>query len=171
MARPRNGKWVADIKAGHLRPIRKTFDCKIEAERFEAITREKMRQEAMAGPVPTPQGATVGRWLPLIAKDLWGDHVDEVNMRNIIRTWIEYLGPDKMMADIRTADVERFIIDRRLQGRSNSTINQYTTRLNKMLKKAKRLDLVHVLPEIVSAGNARCHMAFNAHCLWFQGQL
>lgn len=156
MVRPRNGKWVADVKVGSLPRVRKSFVGKREAERFEAVTRAELQLEAMvikgSSLSPTRSGDTVGKWIPIIARDIWGDNVNEVNMKNIIRTWIRFLGPDMLMQDIRTSHCERFVMERRAAGKANSTINQFTTRLNKMLKKAKRLDLIHTLPEIVSAG-------------------
>jgi hypothetical protein len=102
MVRPRNGKWVADVKVGNLPRVRKSFVCKDEAERFEVATRESLKaQDAIVTP-PNVTGDTVGKWLPLIAKDIWGDNAtDDPNLRNIVRTWVDFLGPATLLNDIR----------------------------------------------------------------------
>jgi hypothetical protein len=121
------------------------------------MERARLKREVLLNPdaalAPSVKGETVGKWFPIIAKDLWGGKASEdPNLRNIVRTWIAYLGPNMPLKDIRTSHVERYVMVKRSEGKANSTINQFTTRLNKMLKKARRLDLIHMLPEIVSAG-------------------
>lgn len=113
---------------------RKTFATKKLAQEHEANVAKDQR--------------TIASLFPTYARDIWGGSKDERNCLRIADELVARLGPSTLVHKITSLEVEKLTADLKKAGNKPRTINTKLTRLSKLLKKARRMKVLDVIPEI-----------------------
>jgi integrase len=142
----RGGKWVARWRDADRKQRWKTFDRKIDADRFlTAVLADLQRGtyiDPRAGAVPLGEYAT-GRWLPAqvhIRRNTAETYTSHLS------TWIVPLLGDRRVGAIRRPDVVSFVAALRAEGLAPSTIATIYAVLRAVMGSAKADGLIPANP-------------------------
>lgn len=133
MPRQRGKRWQADVMVDGRRQ-RPSFVSKSQAEQFE---RDFVKVNTK-----------VGVLLPSLAREIWGGTRDERNCLRIADELVRRIGPEQPITYINTVVVDNLAAELKKIGNKPRTVNTKLSRLSKMLKKARRKNLLDNIPLI-----------------------
>jgi integrase len=164
LAAKRGDKWQGRVTY-EGRSVRPSFDTKELAEAWEAASRLCISQNL---PIPSAHTITTGGvvegFFPVAADYIWGEKKSYLNMLGHMRDAIDYFTPQRSVASIDGASIIRWVTLLRAANLAPATINHKVQCLFGILKHAKAMGLISVLP-------ARPHQKVGHGRLWFLSQV
>ena len=164
MAAKRGNKWQGRVTY-EGRSVRPSFDTKELAEAWEAASRLCISQHL---PIPSAHtittGGVVGGFFPVAAEYVWGEKKNYLNMLGHMRDAIDYFTPQRSVANIDGASIIEWVTKMRAANLAPATINHKVGCLFGILKHAKAMGLISVLPP-------RPHQKVSNGRLWFLSQV
>jgi integrase len=164
LAAKRGDKWQGRVTY-EGRSVRPSFDTKELAEAWEAASRLCISQNL---PIPSAHtittGGVVGGFFPVAAEYIWGEKKSYLNMLGHMRDAIDYFTPQRSVASIDGASIIQWVTKLRASNLQPATINHKVGCLFGILKHAKDMGLISVLP-------ARPHQKVSNGRLWFLSQV
>ena len=164
MAAKRGNKWQGRVTY-EGRSVRPSFDTKELAEAWEAASRLCISQHL---PIPSAHtittGGVVGGFFPVAAEYIWGEKKSYLNMLGHMRDAIDYFTPQRSVASIDGASIIQWVTLLRAANLAPATINHKVQCLFGILKHAKAMGLISVLPP-------RPHQRVSNGRLWFLSQV
>jgi len=164
LAAKRGNKWQGRVTY-EGRSVRPSFDTKELAEAWEAASRLCISQHL---PIPSAHtittGGVVGGFFPVAAEYIWGEKKSYLNMLGHMRDAIDYFTPQRSVASIDGASIIQWVTLLRAANLAPATINHKVQCLFGILKHAKAMGLISVLPP-------RPHQRVSNGRLWFLSQV
>jgi len=164
LAAKRGNKWQGRVTY-EGRSVRPSFDTKELAEAWEAASRLCISQNL---PIPSAHtittGGVVGGFFPVAAEYIWGEKKSYLNMLGHMRDAIDYFTPQRSVASIDGASIIQWVTLLRAANLAPATINHKVQCLFGILKHAKAMGLISVLPP-------RPHQRVSNGRLWFLSQV
>ena len=164
MAAKRGNKWQGRVTY-EGRSVRPSFDTKELAEAWEAASRLCISQNL---PIPAPHtittGGVVGGFFPVAAEYVWGEKKSYLNMLGHMRDAIAHFTPQRSVASIDGASIIQWVTLLRAANLAPATINHKVQCLYGILKHAKAMGLISVIPP-------RPHQRVSNGRLWFLSQV
>jgi integrase len=138
MARQRGNRWQADVIIDGKRQ-RPSFATQAEAEAYE--------RQIEAGLRPSGK-VTLGDFAEEQFTRIWGGCKSQHSIRMNLRVIYRYLPATTLVAEITGLRIDQMVTDMNRDGLANGTINRKLANLSKLLKRAKKLELIPAIPEI-----------------------
>ena len=164
LAAKRGNKWQGRVTY-EGRSVRPSFNTKELAEAWEAASRLCISQNL---PIPSAHtittGGVVGGFFPVAAEYIWGEKKSYLNMLGHMRDAIDYFTPQRSVASIDGASIIQWVTLLRAANLAPATINHKVQCLFGILKHAKAMGLISVLPP-------RPHQRVSNGRLWFLSQV
>ncbi len=164
MSAKRGNKWQGRVTY-EGRSVRPSFETKELAEAWEAASRLCISQNL---PIPAAHtittGGVVGGFFPVAAEYIWGEKKSYLNMLGHMRDAITYFTPQRSVASIDGASIIQWVTQMRSANLQAATINHKVGCLFGILKHAKDMGLIPVIP-------SRPHQKVSNGRLWFLSQV
>ncbi|MBN9331911.1 site-specific integrase [Devosia sp.] len=152
VARPRGSRWQADVKINGQR-VRKSFASEREALDFEQFPHSgdyvlSRSPWSKANPKKVRLHLSLENYATKNFPAIWGENRDAKFIRGRLKAIYETLGAKTGIPSVNTRAVDFAIEKWKREGLAASTINHRLSTLSKLLKYAKRCDVIQVLPHI-----------------------
>jgi len=148
--RPRGNKYQVDFMVRGRR-VRETFDCKIEAETWEALAKQSLKLGRPLPPkVTRPQTSeTIAELVRYVDKHHW-THLSSGHASKQGALFRDYVGPNMLANEALTEDViEEYLTHREeALGNSGSTINRHAAAISKLCAVAVKRGIILSKPDI-----------------------
>lgn len=138
MARQRGNRWQADVMINGVRK-RVSFGTREEAETYERL--------AAQGLAPT-SATTFQAFAEEQFERIWGENRSVDDIKGGLRVLYRYIDPETPIPQLNTRRIDQFITDMKSHGAANGTINRKLAVLSKLLKRARKLELITSVPHI-----------------------